>query len=727
MRKFFLILMTTLSLSGASAQQGEQKEIGYDDLKEGVFSARGVYGLRSMADGEHFTAITDNREAIVRYGYRDGEALDTIFNSVGKEPSFKILGYSLSEDENLILFPTEVEPRYRHSYTAKYWIYNRLNDELKELSKSGGEQVATFSPDGKKAAYVRENNIYVVDLINGGTKQITSDGESGKIINGHTDWVHEEELGFTRAYQWSPNSDAIAYYRTDESKVKQYYMPVFNGELYPENLSFKYPKAGENNSEVSIKLYNLNSGISEVIDQYDQDNDGYFALIEWTGRRDELALHKVNRAQNKYELVIYNTVLHSAMTVFTESSSRYVDRIDKSKVHFLPEINRFIVLSELEGYRHLYLYDMSGKYITQLTNGEWEVTSLDGVDARSGNIFFTAAKESPLQREPYMVNFKKRGAQPVRLSSAQQSGTYSVDFSKGNRYYIQSFSNTTTPTVTTLHSTRYGTELRTLEDNKAVTENVEKYALPTKKFITVMADDGVTKLNGYMLLPYDFDESKEYPLLMTQYSGPGSQSVSDSWGYGWESALLKEGYLVACVDGRGTGFRGFEFRSCTYNDLGKYEVLDQIAAAKELGALPYVDSERIGIYGWSYGGFMALNCILKGSDVFSTAIAVAPVTSWRYYDTIYTELYNGDPNQNPEGYDQNSPINFADQLEGKLLLVHGTADDNVHIQNSYDMITALNNANKEFEMLIYPDCNHSMGKYRNNLMVKCIDFLKRNL
>ncbi len=725
-RSILSVITLALTLLSAVAQSTAPT---YDDIKAGKFYARGVYGLKSMADGEHFMAISPERSAIVMYRYSDGEAVDTIFNNRELEPSFPITSYELSDDENLIMLPSEIEPIYRHSYSADNWVYDRTDRSFTALSKGGKQQIPSFSPDGTKAAFVRGGNLFIVDLINHTERQITSDGQKNVIINGLSDWVYEEEYGFDKAYQWSGSSNAIAYYRFDERDVRSYYMPMFEGELYPENLSFKYPKAGEKNSEVSIRVYKLTSGTHHTVDAVSESKDGYFPRIEWTGRADELAIHKLNREQNHYQLKLYDINLHNEVPVFTETSDRYIDRIDGSKVQFLPERNRMVILSEADGYRHLYLYDMAGKFLKQLTEGEWEVTSVDAIDPRGEKLYFTAAKESPLGREPYVVGLSNRRSlrTPKKLESAKSDrGTYSVNFSDGTKYYIQTYSDSDTPTITTLHSAK-GELVRTLQDNQAVVDTLSTFAMPIKKFITVKAADGVTDLNGYMLLPTDFDENKQYPLLMSQYSGPGSQSVADRWGIGWETALIREGFIVACIDGRGTGFRGNEFRSCTYLNLGGLEVEDQIAAAKELGGYGYIDSRRIGIYGWSYGGFMALNCILKGADVFSTAIAIAPVTTWRYYDTIYTELYNGTPQSNPEGYDENSPINFVENLKGNLLLVHGTADDNVHIQNTYDMITALNGAGKEFEMIIYPDKNHSMGSARHALMERCIEFLNRNL
>lgn len=727
MRKFiFIALAMVLSATTTMAQK---KTLHYNDIAEGKFVARGVYGMSSMADGEHFTAISDDRSAIVMYRYSDGEAVDTLFSNKGVEPSFPIQTYSFSKDENLILLPTNIDMIYRHSYSADHWIYNRTTKEFSQLSKGGAQQVATFSPDGQKAAFVRDNDLYYVDLVAGREKRLTITGEKNSIINGLCDWVYEEEFGFDRAYEWSGASDAIAYYRFDERNVKQYYMPVFEGGLYPENKSFKYPKAGEDNSEVAIRVYELGLGTDNVICEVTKENDGYFPRIEWTGRLDELAIHKVNREQNTYELLLCNTEYHSLKPIFTEISDRYIDRIDGNKVQFISEMNRMVIMSEVDGFRHLYLYDMAGKFQRQLTSGNWEVTSVDAIDARGGKLYFTAAQGSPLYREPYVVGLTNKRAlrEPQRLSSASsQRGTYSVRYSKGAKYYLQTYSNIDTPTITTLHEAKKGKLLRTLEKNSELRATLTEYDMPQKKFITVKAADGVTDLNGYMILPSNFDENKKYPLLMSQYSGPGSQSVADSWGIGWENALIAEGFIVACVDGRGTGFRGFDFRSCTFHDLGNLEVQDQIAAGEQFSKMSYIDSEKIAIYGWSYGGFMSLNCLLKGSDVFAAAISIAPVTTWRYYDTIYTEIYNGIPQENPEGYDNNSPINFAENLKGKLLLVHGTADDNVHVQNSYDMISALNKAGKDFEMVIYPDRNHSMGADRNGLMVRCIDFLNRS-
>lgn len=721
-----LFLLFSLTSLGLSQPAYGQKSLNFSDIASGKFRPKGITALRSMADGQHFTAISDSAYAIVRYRYVDGVAVDTIFNAKSVRPTFKIRSYELSADEKLILLPDQIEGIFRHSRAAYNWIFDRTTGRMSPLSAAGKQQAATFSPDGRMVAFVRGRNIYVTDLATAAEKQVTADGEAGAIINGVTDWVYEEEFGYERAFEWCPSSDAIAYYRFDETKVKSYPMPTFNGKLYPDNVTFKYPKAGQDNSIVQIRVYNISSGRHTPINVGD-NSDQYIPAIEWTGRSGELAVHRLNRLQNNYELLLCNAITGFATPVYSESSPRYIERIDKSKVNFLPEVGRMIIKSEVGGTMQLYLYEMQGKFVRKLSAAAGEVTEINAIDARSGKIYFTAT-DSPLRRALYVTSIK-RAEKTRRLISCDFPGYYIANFSVGAKYYIQNFTTAHTPNIYTVHSAE-GKRLRVLQDNAALSDTLATYAMPVKEFFTFTTPQGV-ELNGYMLKPVDFDASKKYPILMTQYSGPGSQSVDDRFKIGWEEALIADGYLVACVDGRGTGFRGFDFKSCTYGNLGALEVEDQISAAKYLSSLAYIDPARIGIYGWSYGGFMALNCILKGADVFSTAVAVAPVTSWRYYDTIYTEIYNGLPQDNPAGYDDNSPINHAEKLVGNLLIAHGTADDNVHIQNSYDMFSALNAADKQYEMIIYPDRNHSMysntGSDYNRLIGQLIDFINRKL
>lgn len=707
MKRIALIMLTlTLAVVVNAAEK-----FGYDELR--MFRARSVHGVRSMNDGLHYTAKDGNN--ITKYSYQTGEAVETIF----KGGDFAFSGYDFSADETKVLLTTDVESIYRHSFTAEYYILDLTTGERSKLSDGGAQQVASFSPDGKKVAFVRDNNMFWYDVASHKETQITTDGKFGEILNGIPDWVYEEEYSFAQAYQWSAASDAIAFYRTDETRVKKYDMNVFNSDLYPTVYSFKYPKAGEENSIVEIYTYRLDSGMTIKMD-IGSETDQYIPRIKWNAKGDDLVIFRINRDQNNFDMLLANGSTGESKVVYNEKNDRYIERIDDQTITFLEDGDRFVLRSEKDGFMHLYLHSLTKGELGRITTGEWEVTDILGV-SNSDKVYFISTETSPLRRNLYSINLD--GSDKKRMTDGE--GTYRAIFSKGHKYYIQYFSNATTPMVVTLHS-EDGELVRTLEDNARLKETLAKFDPPTKEFFTFTTSEGIT-LNGYMIKPHGFDPEKEYAVFMTQYSGPGSQSVSDSWSMSWESVLVQEGYIVACVDGRGTGFRGEDFKKCTYKDLGNLEVKDQIEAGRYLGSLPYVDASRIAIYGWSYGGFMALNCILKGNDVFSTAISVAPVTTWRYYDTIYTELYNGLPQENPEGYDNNSPINFAHMLKGKLLLAHGTGDDNVHVQNSMDMISALVKEGKEFDMAIYPDQNHGMGRMRDNLMHKCIAFIKENL
>ncbi len=682
----------------------------YAAIERGEFWPRSVGGVRSMRDGEHYTAVVDGH--IVRYRFATGEAVDTLFSSRAVTPSIYPDGYEFSEDERKIIMRSDVRPIYRRSFTARYYIYDREKRTFEPLSDGGPQEQACFSPDGERVAFVRDNNLFVKELSTGQERQLTTDGRFGEIINGKPDWVYEEEFGFARAFEWAPDSRQIAWMRFDERGVREYPMNRFDGGLYPTVYSFKYPKAGERNSAVEVYTYDFDTEQTNQVD-LGPETDQYIPRIKWTPRG-ELAVYRLNRLQNHFEVLV------NGRAIYEEIDPRYVERIDDATVRFLPDGDRFIVRSERDGYMHLYLYSQSKGLLGAITSGEWEVTQLlDVVDDR---VYYLSSEGSPLRRNLWSVRLD--GKKKERLTPLD--GVYSIIPSEGFRYYMSYFSNATTPTIVTLHRGD-GRLIRTLEDNAALRARIDSMKLPSKEFFTFTTAEGF-ELNGYLLRPEGFDSTRRYPVLMTQYSGPGSQSVADSWGMGWEDVLVQHGYVVACVDGRGTGLRGADFKKCTYRELGKYETEDQIAAARYLASLPWVDASRIGIYGWSYGGFMALNCILKGNDVFSFAIAVAPVTNWRYYDTIYTELYNGLPQDNASGYDDNSPVNFADRLRGKLLIVHGTGDDNVHVQNSYEMISALVRAGKPFDMMVYPDCNHGMWPTGgSHVMHLLVDYTLKNL
>ena len=704
---FALCTLNTITVSARPA-------FDYSALRDGTFEQKTVSGVRSLSDGERYTTMSDGR--VLCFSYRTGEPAGVLFDASAAEPRIEFTDYVLSADERRLLLTTDVEPIYRHSFTAEYWIYDRQDGSLRRLSQGGPQQQAQFSPDGSRVAFVRGGNLFVADPAAGSERQLTFDGRFNHIINGLPDWVYEEEFSFARAFAWSPDGRKIAYLRFDESRVKQYNMNRFAGGLYPENYTFKYPKAGEQNSVVELYCCDAADGSTVRMDTGEQ-TDQYIPRLFWTPTG-QLGFYRLNRLQNHFEVLLCDSS-GASRVVYDERNDRYVERVDGRTVTFLPDGDRFVVRSERDGFMHLYLYSVSEGLLGRITSGEWEVTELLGIEG--DRVYYLSTETSPLRRDLYTVRLDGRGKRRLTVGE----GTYRIAPSRGFRYFISYFSNVRTPNRVTLHRSD-GRLVRTLEDNAALRAKLDELQVPVKEFFRFATSEGV-ELNGYMVRPNGFDSSRRYPVLMTQYSGPGSQQAADRWTIGWEDVLVQQGYIVACVDGRGTGFRGEEFKKCTYGELGKYETVDQIEAARYLASLPYVDPDRIGIYGWSYGGFMALNCILKGNDVFRAAIAVAPVTSWRFYDTIYTEIYNGLPQDNPSGYDDNSPIHFADRLKGKLLIAHGTGDDNVHIQNTYEMITRLVEYDKPFELYVYPDRNHGMGPSRHHLMERCIEFVQRNL
>ncbi|MDR0421361.1 MAG: S9 family peptidase, partial [Prevotellaceae bacterium] len=541
-----------------------------------------------------------------------------------------------------------------------------------------------------------------------------------EIINGHADWVYEEEYELTQAFEWSPDSKKIAFYRFDESHVKEYNMNRFDNELYPKNQSFKYPKAGEENSIVNIFVYDISTNKTTKMNTGNETNQ-YIARIKWN--KNKLSIIRLNRKQNHLDVLLANIENGETQTIYSDTEEYYIERVDDKFLTFLSNGNEFLIMNERDGYMHLYRYSIDGKLINQITKGNWEITEFIGCNETQNVIYYISCESSPLQRELYSINLD--GSNKKKLSA--QNGTNSVVFGNGFKYYINFFSDTDTPILVTLHSND-GKLLRTLEDNSKLRELIKEYNIAKREFFQFETGENIT-LNGYIIKPVNFDESKKYPVLMTQYSGPGSQEVRNSFKIDWEQVLAAKGYIVVCVDGRGTGGRGEYFRKQTYGQLGKYEVIDQIETAKYISKLPYIDAKRIGIWGWSFGGFMSLNCILHAYELFKLAIAVAPVTNWRFYDSIYTELYNGLPQENPDGYDDNSPITYADRLRGKLLIIHGTADDNVHIQNTYEMAAKLIAAGKQFDMMIYPDKNHSIygGITRFQLFTKKLNYIIENL
>ncbi len=733
-KKIFLLLFVLLFNNIAFSQISNDKynKITLQDLwKKYTFYPKSVYGLESMNDGVHYTVL-EKRKEISEYSYKTGKKVATIFNveQLNNDTIKSITNYEFNHDETKILFYINRKRIYRRSFTADYFVWDLKAKKLIPVSTNGRQRIATFSPDGVRIAFVRDNNIFIKNIVDGTEKQITIDGKYNNIINGVPDWVYEEEFEYNRAFAWSPEGDYLAYCRFNESKVKMFNITFFEGShpdlkenaLYPENYTYKYPVAGEDNSIVTVNVYNLKSGKTNKMDIGTETNQ-YIPRIRWTHKDNILGIIRLNRLQNKVEILLDDANAGKSKVIYTEKNKYYIDEVNFDNYIFLKDNKHFILTSEKSGYSHIYLYNIDGSLVRQVTKGKWDVTNYLGYDSKNKLIYYISAETSPLRRNVYSIKIDGTGKK--KLSA--QKGTNDAVFSEGFKYYINYFSNVSTPTYVTLHNSK-GKLIRVLEDNHKLTDTLKSYRYNTKKFFTFKTSQN-TELNGWMIKPYNFDKSKKYPVLMTQYSGPNSQEVLDRWSFGWYQLLAQKGYIVVCVDGRGTGARGEEFRKMTYLQLGKYETIDQIEAAKYLGSLPYVDSARIGIWGWSYGGFMSLLCMTKGADYFKAGIAVAPVTNWRYYDNIYTERFMRTPQENPKGYDDNSPINYVDKLKGKLLICHGTGDDNVHIQNSMELIEKLVQANKQFEMQFYTNRNHSIygGNTRLHLYTRMTNFILDNL
>ncbi|WP_373059676.1 S9 family peptidase [Zunongwangia sp. H14] len=703
----------------------QEKQITLEEIWDGTFRQERLQSLQSLQNGKEYLVLNRDRNSGLTtldvYKYTTGEKVRTMLNSNSLKEISSFQGFELSPEENKLLLSTNLEKIYRRSSKGIYYIYDFKDKSLTKLTDRLVQE-PTFSPDASKVAYIFENNIYVYDIASGEEKQITFDGKKNETINGITDWVYEEEFAFVRAFQWNPTGEKLAYLKFNESNVPEFSMDIFGQSLYPSEYTFKYPKAGEENSKVSLHMYDLASAESEKVELGDYE-DFYIPRIKWTQKPMLLSVQVINRHQNDLDLIFVDASDNSKKVVLNEQDEAYIDITDN--LTFL-EDNSFIWTSEKDGYNHIYHYDESGKLINQVTSGDWEVTDYYGFDKKNNRIYYQSTEDGSVNRTVYSI--KPNGKDKMKLTD--KTGTNSADFSADYTYFINSFTNTSTPYVFTLHRAKDGKLLREIKDNSELLEKEAPYNFSPKEISTIEVNGN--DLNMWMIKPQNFDENKEYPLLMFQYSGPGSQSVSNTYfntnDY-WYQLLADEGFIIACVDGRGTGFRGADFKKVTQLELGKYEVEDQISAAQELGERSYIDKNRIGIWGWSYGGFMASNCILQGNDTFAMAIAVAPVTSWRFYDSIYTERYMTTPQENASGYDNNSPINHVEKLKGDFLLVHGGGDDNVHLQNTMRMVEALVQANKQFQWAIYPDKDHGIygGNTRLHLYTMMTNFLRENL
>ena len=714
--KRILTLLLALLIGGVASSQ---QEITLEDIwAKGTFRGKGIDGIRSMKDGKHYCILTQN--AIEKYDYAKASKVGEMVKFSELDLKGYVVDYQFSADESKVLLILNPELIYRHSYLANVFVYDIAT---KKLIKVAEEKIrlAELSPNSQKVAYVSNNNIFIFDIASMQTKQITTDGEYNHIINGTTDWVYEEEFAITKGFFWSNDSEKIAYYKFDESKVKQFSMTIY-GDLYPEEYVYKYPKAGEDNSVVEIYVYDLKNDKTNHIDM-GMNKDIYLPRLQWTPNN-EVFIHKLNRHQNQYELFIASTNDYKPKKIYEERNQYYIEQVED--VVFLNDKKHFILKSERNGYMNLYKIGIYDRQIDPITQEKYDIDQVCYINPKTEEIFYTAAQSEAYNRELLVVDKKKK----IKKLSGE-TGTYSADFSANGEYYISTFSNTDTPVQYTINNNK-GKVLIVLEDNKEQKEVLAQYGAERKEFGKFKTSQG-HELNYWVIKPANMEAGKKYPLLFYVYGGPGSQEVLNSQSrfsdYMWFRMLAQKGYVVACVDGRGTGMRGEEFKKCTYMELGKYETEDQIEAAKYFGSLDFIDKERIGIFGWSYGGYMSTLCITKGADYFKTAIAVAPVTTWRYYDNVYTERFMRTPQENPKGYDDNSPINHVEKLKGNYLLVHGTADDNVHFQNSMDLVTALIKANKQFEQFAYPNKNHSIygGNTRLHLYTLMTDFILRKL
>jgi dipeptidyl-peptidase-4 len=723
-----LILFTFISLfilSNAGFSQEATKKITLEDIwSKGSFRPAFINEIRSMKDGEHYCILEAN--TIKKFSYKEGKMTTVILDaSTIKLPkenkNLEIDDYQFSSDETKILISTNTEAIYRHSSISDFYVWDVNTKQLTELSRGGKIRLAEFSPDGNKIAFARDNNMFVKNLSDQKETQITKDGLNNNIIYGSTDWVYEEEFSFTKAFFWSVDGSKLAYYRFDESKVKQYTMTTW-GELYPEQYEYKYPKAGEDNSVVNIFTYDANTGKITKMDIGAETNQ-YIPRIYWTAQPNTLAVLRMNRLQNKLEILLNNATDGTSKVIYTETNKYYIDITDD--IQFLSN-NQFVITSEKDGFNHIYLYDFSGKLIKQITTGKWDVVSIKGVDEKNKTIYYISAESAPFNKDLCAV--KMDGSKKTMLST--KAGSNDANFSNTFKYYIGTFTDANTPGIYTINTAK-GNEIKVLESNEKLAKAIKSFNFSKKEFSKLKTDEGI-ELNYWMIKPADFDPNKKYPLFMYVYGGPGHNTVTNSYGYSdmsWFEMLTQKGYIVVSVDNRGTAFRGEEFKKCTYKELGKFETEDQISAAIYFGKQSYIDKNRIGMFGWSYGGYLSTLCLTKGADYFKAGIAVAPVTNWRYYDNIYTERFMRTPQENPSGYDDNSPINHVKKLKGKYLLVHGTGDDNVHVQNSMDLITALVNANKQFEMQFYPNKNHSIygGFTRFHLYTRMTEFILKNL
>ena len=715
----------------------QAQQVTIQEVATGAYRMEGIYGIKPMNDGEHYTQISRDGKKIVKYSFKTGQEVGTVFDvETARDCTLKRFDdYILSPDETKILIQTETKPIYRRSFTAVYYIFNVRNNTIEPLSDGGPQQVPLFSPDGNQIAFVRDNNIYLVKLLFGNSEsQVTKDGKFNHVLNGIPDWVYEEEFGFNRAFDFSADGTMLAYIRFDESQVPMYSFPWYKGlkpsldeyMVYPGAYEYKYPMPGIDNSKVTVHTFDIKSRVTRQMD-LPLDVDGYIPRIHFTDNPDVLAISTLNRHQNRFDLYFCNPRSTLCKLVVRDEADQYIKEEAYGNLTFYPE--NFVIMSERDGYNHLYLYSAGGNLIKQITKGQFEVKDFLGWDKKTNTYYYTSNEGSPLRTAIYKIDAKGR---KTKLSTKE--GTNRAIFSKSMKYYINTFTNLTTPQIITINDNT-GKTLTTLVDNQKLVKKVAGLNMPSKEFFTFTTSDGV-ELNGWMMKPANFDPNKKYPVIMHQYSGPGSQQVIDRWNIGsrsdggmFETYMAQQGFISVCVDGRGTGGRGAEFEKCTYMNLGVKEARDQVETALYLGTLPYVDANNIGIWGWSFGGYTTLMAMSEGTPVFKAGVAVAAPSDWRFYDTVYTERFMRTPKENMEGYEASSAMNRADKLHGELLLIHGTADDNVHLRNASEYSEALVQADKQFDMHIYTNRNHGIrgGNTTKHLLTRVVNHFIEHL
>ena len=728
-----MILTVFWTMGLLTLQAGEPLKI--TDVTKGTFRAERISGINPIVGSNEYAQISLDGRRIEKYSFKTGKMTGVLFDidklGDGGVPIEEFDDYVLSADGQTLLIQTNTQSIYRRSFTAEYYIYKVKDKTLCPLSPNGPQQVPTFSPDGKQIAFVRANNIFITD---GQTeRQITTDGVFNEVINGIPDWVNEEEFSFNNAMAWSADSHTISWIRYDETNVKTYALQLFKGDTpsydeltdYPGEYAYKYPKAGQDNAVVSAWSYDVKSGTTRKYD-LPLDADGYIPRIKTTQQPDQIVLYTMNRHQDTLRLYAATPSTGKCRLLIEEKSNGYVK--EEAMEHIIVGKNLILLPSDRDGYMHLYLYDFNGKMIRQVEQGDYDVTDVYGFDERTGNIFYQSASPTPMNREVYQVD--KNGNQSLLTP---RKGWNSAVFSGDYAYFVNTWSDRQTPYVYTVCN-QSGKRLRTIIDNQEIKEKILSADIPQKDFFQFTTGEGHT-LNGWMMKPVDFDSHRKYPVIMFQYGGPGNQQVIDSWNIGsmgngglYDAYLTQRGFIVVCVDGRGTGGRGTAFEKCTYLRLGDLESKDQVETALWLGRQPYVDADRIGIWGWSFGGFNTLMSMSEGRPVFRAGVAVAPPTNWKYYDSIYSERYMRTPQENPDGYAVN-PIQRADQLHGALLICHGTADDNVHPQNTYEYVEALVQADKDFKENLYTNRNHSIygGNTRTHLLRQIAQFFEQEL